>query len=146
MVSKTRDNYISNRAWLEDIIGGEEVVLRGVSALEYLQLFVGYLREKEIDVYAKAKGKYDNVNYYIVDNFNSIDFIRHRNVLCSSFNQAVNDMLDNFENADEQALLEALCKHYYAHGKSFEGLYIKPENIGHFEYIKEWAIDYYNEG
>ena len=146
MVSKTRDNYISNRAWFEDIIGGEDVILRCASALEYLQLFVGYMREKEIDVYAKAKGAYDNINYNVVNSFDGIDFIRHRNVLCSSFNQAVNDMLDDFDNADEQALLEALCKHYYANNKSFDGLYIKPENLERFESIKEWAIDYYDEG
>ena len=146
MISKTRDNYTSNRAWLEDIVGGEEVILRCVSALEYLQLFVGYMREKEIEVYAKINGKYDNINYHIVDTFDNIDFIRHRNILCSSFNQAINDILNDFDNADEQALLEALSNYYYEHGESFEGLYIKPENIERFESIKEWAIDYYNEG
>lgn len=145
MVSNTRDNYISHKAWLEDIIGGEDVILRCASALEYLQLFVGYLRAKEIDVYAKAKGKYDNINYHIVGSFDNIDFIRHRNVLCSSFEQAINDMLDDFDNADEQALSEALCKYYYAHGKSFDGIYVKPENLDRFEYFKEWAINYYED-
>lgn len=30
------DEYISNRAWLRDIVGGKNIVLRGVSALEFL--------------------------------------------------------------------------------------------------------------
>ena len=84
MLSKTSEDYTSNRAWLRDITGGENVILRCVSALEYLQLFVGYVREHGIDVYAKKKGQYDNVNYHIVDTFDGIDFIRHGNVLCAS--------------------------------------------------------------
>jgi len=146
MLSNTRGNYISNRAWLQDIIGGEEVILRCASALEYLQLFVGYMREEVIDVYAKTQGQYENIRYHIVDSFDGIDFIRHRSVLCSSVGQAVNDMLDDFDDADEQALVEALSKYYYAHNKSFDGLYIKPENLERFESIKEWAVDYYKEG
>ena len=145
MSSKTSDNYASNRAWLRDVVGGEDVILRCVSALEYLQLFVGYMRENNIDVYAKTKGVYDNVNYHIINNFDRIDYIRYGNVLCSSFNQAVNDMFDDFDNTDRQALVEALSRYYYKNNNSFEGLYIKPENIEHFESVKEWAIEYYNE-
>ena len=146
MLSKTRGDYISNRAWFTNVINGENVILRRVSALEYLQLFVGYMREKEIDVYAKAKGIYDNINYHIVDTFDGIDYIRHGDVLCSSFNQAINDIFDDFDNADEQALVEALSRYYYKHNESFDGLHIKPENIGHFESVKDWAIEYYDEG
>jgi len=146
MLSKTRGDYISNRAWFTDVISGEDVILRRASALEYLQLFVGYMREKEIDVYAKSKGIYDNINYHIVENFNNIDYIRHGNILCSSFNQAINDMFDDFDNTDRQALVGALSNYYYANNNGFNGLNIKPENIGHFESVREWAIEYYDEG
>ena len=87
-----QNNFIIRQLWFTDVINGEEVILRHVSALEYLQMFVGYMREKEIDVYAKTKGIYDNINYHIVDTFDGIDYIRHGNVLCSPFNQAINDM------------------------------------------------------
>ena len=146
MMSKTRGDFISNRAWFTNVISGEDVILRRVSALEYLQLFVGYMREKEIDVYAKTKGIYDNINYHIVDTFDGIDYIRHGGVLCSSFNQAINDMLDDFANADEQALVGALSNYYYKNNESFEGIFINPENIECFESLKEWAVEYYDEG
>ena len=55
-------------------------------------------------------------------------------------------MLDDFENTDELALVEALSKYYYSHGNSFEGLIVKPDNLERFEYLKEWAIEYYCEG
>jgi len=145
MMSKTRGDYISNRAWFADVVGGEDVVLRCTSALEFMQLFVGYMREKNIDVYAKKKGIYENINYHVVDTFDGIDYIRHGNVLCSSFNQAINDMFDDFENADEQALVGALSNYYYANNNSFDGLVIKSENTNHFESVREWAIDYYKE-
>jgi len=145
-MSKTRGDFISNRAWFTNVISGEDVILRRVSALEYLQLFVGYMREKEIDVYAKTKGIYDNINYHIVDTFDGIDYIRHGGVLCSSFNQAINDMLDDFANADEQALVGALSNYYYKNNESFEGIFINPENIECFESLKEWAVEYYDEG
>jgi hypothetical protein len=145
MVSKASNDYISHRAWLGSVLSGEDVVLRRVSALEYLQLFVGYAREENIDVYAKMKGVYDNINYYVVDSFDGIDYIRHGNVLCSSVNQAINDIFDDFGNADEQALAEALSRYYYKNSESFKGLYIKPKNIERFESVKKWAIEYYNE-
>lgn len=145
MNTKKSDDYITNRAWFRAVINEEDIILRNVSALEYLQFFVGYFNEKEIDVYAKKKGIYDNINYNIVDSFDSIDYIRHENILCSSLNQAMNDMLNDFDNTDRQALVEALSRYYYKNNNSFEGLRINPENIEQFESVKEWAINYYNE-
>lgn len=146
MISKTSEDYISNIIWLRDAVKGQNLILKNVSALEYLQLFSGYMKEKEIDVYAKSKGRYDNINYCVVENFDGIDFIKDGDVMCSSFNQAINDMLDDFDNTDEQALAESLSNYYYSNNRSFDGLNIKPNNIQQFNYIKEWAVEYYNEG
>lgn len=41
--------------------------------MECLELFTGYLREMVIDVYAKEKEKYANVNYRLGDSFDEID-------------------------------------------------------------------------
>jgi hypothetical protein len=131
---------------MRDAINGEDVVLRGVSALDFLRLFVGYLNESEIDVYAKSEGSYENVRYTLVDSFESIEYINDNGVLCSTASQAVNDILSDFDNADEEALANALSNYYYANNKNFSGLYIKPENLVHFEYMKKWAMEYYNEG
>lgn len=146
MQTKTSDEYISNRAWLRDIINGDELILCGVSALEYLQLFVGYVNEKNIDVYATKRGIYDNVNYHIVDTFDGIDFVRYGNLLCTSLNQTINDMLEDYNNTDELALTEALSNYYYSNGESFDSLRIKPENVNRFETIKNSAIEYYYGG
>lgn len=146
MQSKTSSEYISNRAWLRDIIGGENLILRGVSALEYLEMFVGYVGEKDIEVYALKKGKYDNIDYCIVDSFDSIDFIRYGNTMCTSLNQTINDMLKSYEDTDELALTEALSNYYYANDESFDGLVITPENEEHFEALKLSAVGYYCGG
>ena len=137
--------YISSRDWMRDAVKGENVILRGVSALDFLRLFVGYLGENEIDVYATYRGPYENIHYHIVDSFDGIDFICDSGVLCSTFDQAINDMLGDFDNADEKALANALSNYYFANNESFDGLIIKPENMMHFEYLKEWAMEYYNE-
>ncbi len=142
MQTKASDEYISNRAWFRDVLDEEGLILRGVSALEYLQLFVGYLGETKIDVYAKSKGKYDNINYHLVNDFSEIDYIKDKKILCSSVNQAISDLLADYENADEQALIEALSKYYYTHNMSFEGLDINI-NIIKFKELKNWAINYY---
>jgi len=121
------------------------MILRRTSALEHLQLFGGYMRERTIDVYARHLGSFDNINYHVVDTFDGIDSVRFGNVLGTAVNQRLNDMLDDFDNIDEQSLAEGLSRYYYAHGKSFEGLSIKPENMERFNAVKDWAIEYYDE-
>lgn len=142
MRTRTSDEYISNRAWFRDVVGGKNVILKGVSALEYLELFTGYIGEEQIDVYAETQGSYDNINYCIVNSFKEIDFFIQGNILCSTVNQAMNDLFNDYENADEQALVEALSKYYYAHGMSFDGLNIT-FNRDEFEKLKEYAILFY---
>jgi len=144
MGCKSSDDYISNRAWLRDIVGGKEVILCGVSALEYLQLFDGYVKEKEIEVYSLEHGTDVNITYHIVSDFENIEYFQHGNVLCSSVSQTFNDMLKDYDNVDELALIVALSNYYYEHNSSFEGIQIKSENIKTFEQIKECAIGYYN--
>ena len=80
----------------------------------------------------------------MVDNFDNIDYVRDGDVLCSTINQAINDMLSD-ENSDEVVLAEALSDHYHLNGKSFAGLDIKPENTPRFEKMKDWAMEYYDE-
>ena len=142
----TSNNFLTNRAWHRAVVGGEDVILRHTSALEHLELFLGYMNEKTIDVYAKRPGRYENINYHIVDSFNDIDTIRFGDVLCTSANQTFNDMLAGFDNIDEQALVEGLAGYYYSNGESFNGLSIKPENMERFNSVKDWAVEYYNGG
>ena len=146
MTSVKSNEFLTIRDWHEALVGGRDLILRRTSALEYLELFNGYMREKKIDVYARDLGPYDNINYHIVDTFDGIETVRFGNVLCTSINQTVNDMLADFDNIDEQSLIEGLAGYYYTHGENFGGLSIKPENMERFNAIKDWAIEYYNGG
>ena len=144
MLTKVSDNYISNRAWFRDVLKGQNVILRGVSALEYLQLFNGYFGESNIYVYAKIRGVYENIYYHINHPFDDIDYFHHDNILCSSANQAINDLFMDYGNTDEQALTEALSNYYHTHDMCFDGLNIKynKENmkslrIGQLIFIQE---------
>jgi hypothetical protein len=148
MVSIARNNFLSVRDWHQSVVGGQDVILRRTSALEYLHLFVGYVHEKTIDVYAKRRGEYENVNYHIVDSYGGIDYITLGDVKCATPNQVFNDMLSNYDNmketVDEQSLIEGLAGYYFSHGESFDGLKIRPENMARYGVIKEWAVEYYS--
>lgn len=143
---KISSDYTSNRAWLRDVVGNQPIILRSVSALEYLQLFVGYFSENKVEVYALEESSEENIRCHIIEDLEAIEYIRFENVLCSSPSQAVNDMLSDFEHSDETALVEALSKYYYSHEESFSGLNIKKENQKQFEELKDWAINYFEVG
>ena len=143
---KISSEYTSNRAWLRDVVGNQPMILRSVSALEYLQLFVGYFSENKVEVYALEESPEENIRCHILEDLEAIEYIRFENVLCSSPSQAVNDMLSDFEHSDETALVEALSKYYYSHEESFSGLNIKKENQKRFEELKDWAINYFEVG
>ena len=143
---KISSDYMSNRAWLREVVGNQPMILRSVSALEFLQLFVGYFSESKVEVYALEESPEENIQCHIVKDLEAIEYLRFENVLCSSPSQAVNDMLSDFEHSDETALVEALSKYYYSHEESFNGLAIKAENQKRFEELKEWAINYFDVG
>ena len=143
---KISSDYTSNRAWFRDVVGNQPIILRSVSALEYLQLFVGYFSENKVEVYALEESSEENIRCHIIEDLEAIEYIRFENVLCSSPSQAVNDMLSDFEHSDETALVEALSKYYYSHEESFSGLNIKKENQKRFEELKDWAINYFEVG
>lgn len=143
---KISSDYTSNRAWLRDVVGNQPMILRSVSALEYLQLFVGYFSESKVEVYALEESSEETIRCHIIEDLEAIEYIRFENVLCSSPSQAVNDMLSDFEHSDETGLVEALSKYYYSHEESFSGLNIKKENQKRFEELRDWAINYFEVG
>jgi hypothetical protein len=146
LISPASNEFLTNRAWHRAVIGGQDVILRRASALEHLQLWVGYLHENKIDVYAKCRGEYENVNYCVVDSFDGIDYVRFGDVLCTSSSQTFNDMLADCDNIDELALVEGLAEYYHSHNKSFEELDIWPENIERLTELVDLAADYHKWG
>lgn len=142
MLTRQREDFLTYTEWFQSVVD-EDIILCGTSALEILQRFVGYRYETEIFAYATRKGKYDNINYNIVESFDKIDYVIINGVKCTTFQQTINDMLADFDNTDELALTEALCKYYYKNGKSYDGLSIAPSNRSIFERVSTDAIDYY---
>jgi len=145
MATPTSNEYLTVRAWHRAVVGGKDMILRRTSALEHLQLFSGYANGNNIEVYAKNRGELEDIHYNIVDTFDGIDYVLIGNVLCTSVNQTVNDMLADIENIDEQPLVEGLSRYYYSNGNSFDGLRIRPEYIERFNSVKDWAVEYYDE-
>lgn len=142
MLTRQREDFLTYTEWFQSVVD-EDIILCGTSALEILQRFVGYRYETEIFAYATRKGKYDNINYNIVESFDKIDYVIINGVKCTTFQQTINDMLADFDNTDELALTEALADYYYEHNKSFEALIINPANQRVFEQMAENAIVYY---
>ena len=56
MTSATNNEFLTNGDWNRPIVGGKDLILRCKSALEHLELFVGYMNEKMIEVYARQLG------------------------------------------------------------------------------------------
>ena len=150
MQSTVSSNYITRLGWFREVTGGQNLVLSHTSALECLGFFVGYFHENEINAYATEQGPYENISYHIVDSLDDIDVVRRGNLLCTSPSRTFNDILSKYGTPEEftvneRALVEGLCKYYLANGNSFEGLNVSPRNIPHFERLKDWAIEFYDE-
>lgn len=145
MRTRASDEYISNRAWLRDIAADLPLILRGVSALEYLEFIDGCFGENEIYAYAENAGPYENIHYEIIDSFENIEYVKIGRVFCSTFNQAVNDMLSD-RLSDDRAICEALSSYFYSNNKSFDGLLINKENSERFNGLADSAISYYRGG
>ena len=144
MTTQSKKNYIIFEDWYRDVVGGQDVILRGISAIEYMGMF-SYLYRDQIDVYSKTQGRYTNVDYLVVDSFDNIDYFQENGVMCTTFNQTVNDMLDAFDSTDMEPLARALRGHYHFNGRSFENLTIKPGHQKKFEYMISWAMEYFDE-
>lgn len=109
-------------------------------------MFTGFINESGIDVYALSMGRYENINYHIVDAINDIESVQIAGVGCTSFEQTMHDMLADLANTDEWALTEALSYYFYSNNNSFSGLNIFSKSKSAFESIMQSAIEYYNEG
>jgi len=137
--------YVSLKSWYRDMLENKNVILRCRSALEYLEYFNGYLHDNEVELYSVEPVSADGIKVVIVDSFDNINHINDGYILCSTFEQAVSDMLIDFDNTDEQALLEALSRYYYENNRSFSGLSISPSLQDRFLEVQSWAIDYHNK-
>jgi hypothetical protein len=148
MTTSISNDFYTYYDWFNDVVKTEKqpIILCHASALECLELFPGYGNEKQIDVYAKQGGAFENIHYRIVPDFSGIETVNVDNIICTTLSQTVNDMLDEYDTMDEQALVEGLAMHYCRHGRSFSGINVKPEHHERFETIKQWASEHFGGG
>jgi hypothetical protein len=144
MKTVSNRSFLCPAKWIRAALYGEDVILRGRSALEYLGLFCGFADEDNIEVFSKEKGIYENVDYTVVESFNHISCQEIRSIMCVTPEFAFNDIMSNFDNAELQPLLEGLATWYFSHDESFDDLYIWPRNRVVFDEIKDWAKHYYD--
>ena len=136
---------LSNRARFRRLLKGQDMILRGVSALEYMEMFVGYMSEMSIEAYAKERNLSGTFDLRVIESFADVDHFQDGHIRCATFNQVVNDMLSEFETMDDVALAEALSGYYEENG-SFEGLDVAPQHMAHFMEMMDWAREYHYGG
>lgn len=115
--------------YFRNMIQNTDYVLCSVSASEYLGLYSGTL-EQEIYVFTKT----DCIKYHI-------DFTENHNLLYTTVNQTINDLLAD-DTMDEQVILESLANLFYKN--NYADLSIAPENQQVFQHFKAHAEKYYS--
>jgi predicted transcriptional regulator of viral defense system len=143
LMTESNRNYMTNIDWFQNVLKEMDVIISHTSALEVHELFLGWMHETEINVYAKEKGPYENINYTIIDDFTKLETTTIRGLLCTSINQTFNDMLQNGDY-DCQSFTEALANYYFSHDESFNGLTINPDYLAIFNKEAQYAKEYYN--
>ena len=73
-----------------------------------------------------------------------IDVQNKNGLSFTSFNRTLSDALANESILDMQGITEAVSRYYYAHGDSFEGIFVPPEYQKQFERLAQEAIAYYD--
>ena len=142
-MSKKRRDYKTSQEWHRAVIGGENVILRTTSALEEMNLLLDYDNDDIVEVYALQNKQKDNIEYCIVETFDGIETMNVGDVVCTTPSQTFDDIMDEYDSCDENALLVGLTNYYLKNGESYDGLSISERNLGLFDYLKEWAMEYY---
>jgi hypothetical protein len=145
MLSPLSDDFLTNYSWFRAYVEAEDqpVILCHASALECLELFPGYGHEKEIDVFATRKGKFENVNYHIKDDLSQKETVQIDGLTCTTLSQTINDMLDEYDTMDEQALIEALAYYVHYHDSTWQNIAVKPVHQRRFKDIQQWAVEHF---
>jgi hypothetical protein len=143
---RNSDDYVSTEEWLEAVIDGDDLILRRTSALEYHQLFVGFVNEQLVEVFSLQPINEPNIDCCVVPSFDHIEYELIRQLKCTTVEFTVNEMLRDFDTVDPEPLIEALAHYYFSHNDSFDGLNIWNSNLPVFNEVKEWAKCYYNVG
>ncbi|MCL1991074.1 MAG: hypothetical protein FWG67_09325 [Defluviitaleaceae bacterium] len=138
----------SNRVRLSRFLKGKDVVLRGISALQYMELFVedhfSFDAAKAcIFVYSTEEMTEGNFDVKRVDDFSNIDYNDEWDILCATLSQVVNDVLAEPALMHQAILVEALANHYEEQGH-FGEIEVEAVHQAEFEQLKALAVKFYD--
>lgn len=138
----------SHRVQLSRYLRGEDIVLRGVSALKYMELYVEDhfafdVQKEQIFVYGKATSSIPNLVVEKVTHFDEIDYSEDWGIPCTTLNQVVHDMLENPQLMNQDALIESLANHYENEGH-FNNIHILDADVATWEALKNSALAFYD--
>lgn len=142
-----RGEYIGALSWLKAVRDriGENIVFALDEALMCHGSFGGRSDEYLVWVYGSDFVKRFNGVVVLGNHVSEYNVINRNGLLYTDFNRTVSDALANEDLLDMQGTTEALSKYYYAHGESFNGLFVSPAYQERFDTLAREAIDYYND-
>ncbi|MCL1948866.1 MAG: hypothetical protein FWF59_03955 [Turicibacter sp.] len=137
----------SNRVRLSRYLKGKDVLLRGISALKYMELFVEDhftfdAGKESIEVYATTELDHENYQAIRVRDFSEMDVNDDGEVLCCSMSQVVNDLLEEGNPENLEILVEALANYMEEMGH-LDDIQVKNGHSIKFKEIKRRAVEFY---
>ena len=141
-----RRDYVGAFSWLRAVRDciDQPVVFALDEALMCQGGFGGRSDEYLVWVYgADSVTKFNGVAV-LGNQISPIDVQNKNGLSFTSFNRTLSDALANESILDMQGITEAVSRYYYAHGDSFEGIFVPPEYQKRFERLAQDAIAYYD--
>ena len=137
----------SNRMRLSRHLQGQDIVLRGVTALKYMELYVEDhftfdIETERIAIYSKVARDEENFDVKLVGDFSHLDYSDECVVPCSTLSQVVKDMLSEPESMEQGALVESLAN-YYEEAGHFKELTVEDHQIEAFQKLEKLAMSFY---
>lgn len=115
---------------------GVDCVLAFETASDYLSTNKMTNQRPMYYVYATHELNIQGVECTIVDNFDDLDIINERGMLCTSVTQTMWDLLRN--DRDSQVIIECIADWYFSHNESYDDLAV-PSDIS--DIFWEYAED-----
>ena len=124
-------------------LSGIDCVLAFETASDYLGTNKMTHQRPAFYVYATHELGIPDVECTIVDNFEHLNIINERGMLCTSVEQTIWDLLRN--DRDRQVIIECIADWYFSHNESYDDLEV-PEDISDifWDYAED-AKHYYDD-
>ena len=141
-----RRDYVGSLSWLKAVRSclGDSVIFALDEALMCQGSFGGRNDEYIVWVYGDdSAARYNGV--VVLGNKVSPYSVREKNgLLFTDLSRTVCDAFANEDLLDMQGITEALSRHYYRNGNSFEGISVAPQYQERFDMLAKEAIEYYS--